>query len=156
MLIAEMPVSPEGLPASNRRRLNREAFTRLFQGYIADFGNETAAKIIEHLALSAGRLRFYVPRNNGDPLFGCSPCFRKLWVDTCETFGSESGRAIMQKILVEFGTQRVTFPSPEDLGRIDRNERIRCQYNGTNRRELGLRWGLHPTNITRIVKEQDN
>jgi len=152
MLIAEKPLSPEVLPVPNHRRQNREAFTRLFQGYVNDFGNETAAKIIHHLALSAGRLRLRVPQNNGDPLFGCSPYFRQLWVDTCETFGSESGRAIMQKILIEFGAQRVIFPDLEDLSRIDRNERIRCQYNGNNCQELGLRWGLHPSHVGRIAR----
>jgi len=141
---------------TNHRRQNREAFTRLFQGYVADFGNEPAKEIIRHITLSAGRLRFRVPQNNGDPLFGCSPYFRQLWVSTCEAFGAESGRVIMQKIMVELGNQRVTFPDPEDLSRIDRNERIRCQYNGCNCQELGLRWGLHPVHIKRIARGEDN
>jgi len=156
MLTAEMPLSLEALSVPNHRRQNREAFTRLFQGYVADFGNEAAEKIIRHLVRDAGGLRISIPENNGDPLFGCSPFFRQLWVNTCTEFQPEPGRAIMLKILVEFGGQRVTFPNPDNLSRIDRNERIRCQYQGTNCQELGLRWGLHPVHIKRIARGEDN
>jgi len=149
-------VRTEVLLVNNHRRQNREAFTRLFQGCVADFGNETAERIIRHLVRDAGGLRICIPRNNGDPLFGCSAFFRELWIGTCRQFGPELGRAVMQKILVEFGDQRVTFPDIRDLSRMDRNERIRIQYNGANCRELGERWGLHPEHIRKIARGEDD
>ena len=153
MIIAEMPVPVMEAPSvPSHRRQNRETFTRLFQGFVIDFGNESAEKIIRHLVRDAGGLRISIPENNGDPLFGCSPFFRQLWVNTCQSFGSDAGREIMLKIIVEFGGQRVTFPDPVDLFRIERNERIRAQYNGANCQELGLRWGLHPVHVRRIAR----
>src|SRR5512144_1524940 len=110
MLLAETPKRLEVLPVPNHRRQNREAFTRLFQGFVVDFGDKAAERMIWHFVRDAGGLRLSIPANNGDPLFGCSSLFRQLWINTCAEFGPMLGRAAMQKILIEFSDQRVTFP----------------------------------------------
>jgi hypothetical protein len=152
----ERTIPTEALPVPNTRRQNRETFTRLFQGFVADFGNETAEKIIRHLVHDAGGLRLSIPGNNGDPLYGCSSLFRQLWINTCAAFGPATGRAIMMKIIVEFGGQRVWFPDVNDLCRIERNEKIRGLYNGANCQELAIRFTMHPVHIRRIARGEDD
>ena len=140
---------------SNNRRLNRDAFVRVFQCLVDDFGKEPAEKIVNQLVHRVGGLRISVPENNGDPLFGCSQSFRLLWFHICAEFGQASGRAIMRKLIVELGGSRVTFPDIQDLSRFARDEKIRNQFTGDNCQELSIRWGLHPVHIKRIVRRDD-
>ncbi len=163
MLTAEMPSRPEVLPMHNTRRQNRETFTRLFQGFVSEYGEDAAKRIIKHLVDQAGGLRMWIPSSGPDPLSRCGYFFRLLWRETCKTFGRQSGRAIMNKIMVELGGRRVYFPDYRDLYIWDRNEKIRRQYipgmpDGPkgNEEELVARWGLSRYWILRIANGQDD
>ena len=134
------------------RRRNREAIMRLFQGFVADFGNELGEKIIKHIVDQAGGYRVLLPAPSPDPLpHGCR-CFRRLWRSICGEFGRASGRAIMMKF-VELGRKRISFPDHEDMCRFERNRRIRDLYDGTNGHKLALRFRLCRTQIIRIINE---
>jgi hypothetical protein len=150
--MAEMPIETEVLPI-NTRRQNREAIIRLFHGFVADFGNETAEKIIRHLVHATGGLRIQIPKNNGDPLYGCSNTFRRLWVDICKGFQRESGHLIMIRIVEELGGRRISFPDHDDICRIKRNEKIRDLCNEVNRKGLALRFNLSEAQIDRITRD---
>ena len=110
------------------------------------------------------QLKVRIPQNNhkvnqhaticNDPLYGCGAQFRRLWWSCCEKFGQASGRAIMQKIICEFGGQRISFPDHMDIFRWERNEAILIQrQNGVAPKELGLRWGLCHHRILEILKD---
>ncbi len=86
---------------------------------------------------------------------GCSAFFHQLWRSTCREFGHASGRAIMNKIIVELGGRRVWFPDYRDLHIWERNEKISSQYNSENAEELALRWNLSREWVLRIVREED-
>jgi len=122
----------------NSRHRNRETVILLFQGVLADFGNQLGGKIMWHIAYEAGGQRIRVPRisqgvnqyatSENDPLYGCSPCFRKLWQSTCQKFGKATGRVIMLRIITVFGGGRIYFPSFKMLHRFERNAKIRNLY----------------------------
>ena len=145
------------------RRRNREAVTRIFQGIVDDFGNTAGEKIIRHIVDQAGGIRMRVPSYDikvnqflvihGDPLCTNSTCFRRLWRSTCKEFGQASGHAIMQKIFVELGGQRVLMPDHKTLSKIERNRKVRYLYDGTNRGELALRFALSKNQIRKIVND---
>ncbi len=156
MQTAETPMRLEVLPVPNSRRQNRETFTRLFQGFVDEYGEAAARKIIKHLVDQAGGYRICIPGPGPDPLHGCSACFRQLWRSTCREFGHASGRAIMNKIIVELGGRRVWFPDYRDLHIWERNEKISSQYNGENAEELSLRWNLTREWVLRIVRGDED
>ena len=153
---AVQPRGTERLPMCNARRRNLETFKRLFQGFINEYGNDAGEKIIDHLVNhDIGGRRVWVPAPGPDPLSRCGQNFRKLWRDTCTKFGRESGRAIMRKIIVEFGDQRICFPDHEARYRAERDTKIRNLFNGTNIQELALRFGLHRAHIYQILDSDD-
>ena len=51
------------------------------------------------------------------------------------------------------GGTRITFPNLQEMYRVERNRRIRQEFNGINYDELGFKYRLHPRNIRRIVRE---
>jgi len=132
---------------------SREATTRLFQGFVTDFGDELGEKIIKHIVDQVGGYRILISAPSPDPLFYNSRNFRRLWRSTCEEFGRASGRAIMNKLIVELGGRRISFPDHEDICRFERNRRIRNLYNGTNCSELAFRFRLCRCQIKRIINE---
>ncbi len=148
---------------NDTRRQNRVIVTRLFQGFVKDYGEAAGKKIIEHLVSHAGGQRIRVPTNNpglnqhaslsNDPLHGCSACFRRLWMTTCQELGQASGRAIMHKIVCELGGRRIWFPDIETLYRMERNLKICAIYNGTNHKEIALRFKLSVTQINNIIEQ---
>jgi len=163
MLIAEMPILPvlqEVPPMPNARRQNRETFVRLFQGFVNEYGEVAAKKIIRHLVDHSGGFRICIPGPGPDPLFGCSPLFRQLWRSTCFMFGHDSGRAIMNKIVVELGDRRIWFPDYKDLYLWERNEKIQNLYQkydtGDNAEELGIRFRCCAVHIRRVVRGEDD
>jgi Mor family transcriptional regulator len=97
-----------------------------------------------------------IPLPGPDPLSYCGPSFRQLWRDTCKEFGRESGRAIMNKVIVYLGGLRPTFPNREDVYRAERNRKICTLYNGRNHGELALRFKLTTGQIITIVNDDDN
>ncbi len=165
MLLAEAQRNMEVRPMSNTRRQNRETFVRLFQGFVNEYGAVAGEKIIKHLVDNAGGLRLWIPGNDipvnqsliihGDPLCTHSACFRRLWRSTCREFGQASGRAIMNKIVVEFGGRRVSFPDYEDIYKWERNEKMKNQFTGNNIDEIAARWGMSPLRALQIVTGED-
>lgn len=143
------------------RRQNREALTRLFQGFVNDYGNAAGKKIIKHIVEHAGGIRIHIPGRShklnqyatidNDPLHGCSACFRNLWINICCEFGQASGRAIMNKIVVELGGRKIRFPDHETFYRSERNKKIRNLYDGANCGELALRFNLCMSQIKNII-----
>ncbi len=165
MLTAEMPRHLEVLPVPNSRRQNRETFIRLFQGFVNEYGEAAAKKIIKHLVDQAGGLQLSIPGPGPDPLCGCSAWFRQLWRDTCKEFGRKSGRAIMNKIMGQLGGRRVRFPDYLDLYIWERNVKMHnqyCEIRSSGRSsiealtELSINWNIHIRHVHRIVNEEDN
>jgi len=177
MLTAEAPVHREAPPMPSTRRQNRETFVRLFQGFVNEYGEVVGKKIVKHIVDNAGGMRICIPENNpklnqtrkwidgklcvidtvlyNDPLYGCSACFRMLWVSTCQEFKQSSGRAIMHKIIVELGGRRVYFPNYRDLYKWERNEKMKNQYTGGNIDEIAERWSMSRLRALQIVTGED-
>lgn len=135
------------------RRENREVLTRLFQGYVNDYGSEAGEKIIWVIIDELGGLRMVVPTNSDRSgrdenirLINCLYCRLK------KEFGDASGKAIMQKFIQELKSMRISFPDLQDLAREDRDRRIRQAHGGIP--EIALRFGLSETQIWRIRNEE--
>jgi len=158
MPTAEAPRRTEAPPMNNTRRQNREAFIRLFQGFVADYGNVDGEKIIAHLVChDIGGERRWVPAPGPDPLSRCGENFRKLWRDTCAKFERASGRAIMNKIMVELGGRRVYFPDYKDWSMWARNMKIQKQlHSGEDPKVVAGRWGLSCQMVIIIGKNNLN
>jgi hypothetical protein len=159
MLTAERQMILES-PMPNARRQNRETFTRLFQGFVNEYGEADAKKIIKHLIDEACGVRMWVPAPGPDPLSRCSPSFRRLWRSVCNEFGRASGRAIMNKIMVEVGSscssRRISFPDYKDLCIWERNEIIKTQLACANSYEVAHRWGMSRQWVLRIGRGEEN
>lgn len=158
MLSAETLKRPESVPMSNARRQNREAFIRLFQGFVDEYGPDAGEQIIEHLVRhEIGGERRWVPAPGPDPLGRCGKNFSRLWRDTCSRFKRASGRAIMHRIMVELGGRRVYFPDYKDWSMWDRNWKIQAQlHRGDRPEEVADRWGLSPQWVRKCRKEEEN
>ena len=61
---------------------------------------------------------------------------------------------IVQVIVEEVGSCRVTFPDLKDLHKMARDRCIIREFNGFNLVELGFRYGLHPRQVRRIISAQ--
>jgi hypothetical protein len=143
---------------SSTRKQNRETFIRLFQGFVNEYGPVDGEKIIEHMARhQIGGQRIWVPAPGPDPLSRCGKNFSKLWRDTCSLFGRASGRAVMNKIMIELGGRRVFFPDYQDWSRWARNWNIQNQlHRGDDPEVVAGRWGLSRQSVMKISKDELN
>lgn len=164
MLIAALP-KREVLPVPNTRRQNRETFVRLFQGFVDAYGEAAAKKMIKFIIDQAGGLQLWIPGPGPDPLNRCGYWFRQLWRNTCQEFGRNIGRAIMNRIIDELGGRRVRFPDYLDLYIWDRNIKIHSQYCSLRESgrssseacaELSINWSIHIRHLHRIVRGEEN
>ena len=135
------------------RRDNRETLTRLFQGYVNDYGNAAGEKIIRVILDELGGLRMVIPTNSNRSgpdenirIINCLYCRLK------KEFGDASGKAIMQKFLRDIKGMRISFPDLQDLAREDRDRRIKNTVGGIP--EIALRFGLSEKQIRRIRNEE--
>lgn len=140
------------------RRDNRQALRRLFQGYVADFGPEPGGQIIKTVVDILGGQRISVP---GDG----KRCGRRyhtqsylaimeLWQECTFRFSAASGMAIMRKFIVELRGLRISFPDQADIYREERDNKIRLAYNGANKKELALTWGLTVSQVVNILRQE--
>ena len=140
------------------RRQNRETFIGLFRGFVDDYGDIAGKKIVKHLVdvvAEAECRRIWIPDPGPDPLSRCGRTFRKLWRTTCEVFGRSSGRAVMNKIMIELGGKRVNFPDHQTLCRWERNAMIYQQHkNGMTMFEITSRWNLSDDQVVIILAEE--
>ncbi len=142
------------------RRDNRESLTRLFQGYVNDYGPVDGQAIIKAIVDCLGGLRITVPdssarigvRYRSDSM----RYIGELWKCLIVQFGESSGKTIMKTFLCELGGLRLCFPDHETLYREERNRRIRELWNEQNAVELGAMFGLDPSMIRLIVAKGED
>jgi Mor family transcriptional regulator len=77
--------------------------------------------------------------------------FKQVLERLRKDFGKETAKKVARCLVEEMGGIRLSFPTFEDLGRWERNERIRAGFNGANILELAGRFSLSPTQVRRIV-----
>lgn len=65
-------------------------------------------------------------------------------------FGPQAQR-IVTVMAEELGGCRLTFPDLKDLYRLDRDRRIRREFNGSNLSELAIRYQLHVRHVRKIL-----
>ena len=68
--------------------------------------------------------------------------------------GEQLAEVVVEMMVVELGSVRLTFPSLADLERQQRNRRIQTLFNGANLQELALRFDLHPSHVRRILSRK--
>lgn len=140
------------------RRDNREALQRLFQGYVHDYGPEEGQQIIRAIIDTLGRERITVPEDSRSlgVRYRCYSmrCISELWRVMSLRFGDSSGKAIMQKFVVELRGLRISFPDHRDIYREERNRKIRLAWTGSNTTELASLYDLRERQILRIVREE--
>lgn len=66
----------------------------------------------------------------------------------------DAAKKIIDTIIAEIGGMRLTIPDLKDLWRIERNRRIRKQFDGANIEELSIRFNLDKRHIRRIVQDK--
>jgi len=142
------------------RKDNRDSLTRLFQGYVTEYGPTPAEKIISIIVNELGGIRLTVPDlirpGNGVP--GPKPgakaddLIRLSWSLSSE-FSFGFGKEIMRKFFIELKGLRVSFPDWRLLYREERARKIRASWNGSNIPELAIRWGISETQVRRIIAD---
>lgn len=138
------------------RRDNRQALRRLFQGYINDYGQFAGEQIIRAIIDTLGGMRISVPANGdhrgmryqADSVMLLFECWREMDM----RFGEASGKAIMQKFVMELKGLRISIPDHDDIFREERNRRIRAKYNGSNHAELAINWGISIVHVRNIIR----
>ena len=148
----------EGIPLTENHNdgcwnKSRHALKRLFQGYINDYGNEAASRIIRTIIDVLGGCRFTIPEsrpNNADNL----NVLITLYSCLCDRFQRSSADAIMRKFLLELKGSRISFPDYDDLYREERNRRIRAMYPASKYKELAIRFDLSYHRIWEIINKE--
>ena len=69
------------------------------------------------------------------------------------SFGAETGAAVMRIVYEELGGLRITVPTITQLFVVERNQKIKRQFTGSNHEELAILWGLSVRQVRRIVNE---
>lgn len=59
-----------------------------------------------------------------------------------------------KKLMRVFGGVNLYIPKADKLERMDRNDRIRAEFNGYNFRELAQKYGLTEVSIRSIVSDK--
>lgn len=132
------------------RRKSEQSLTRLFQGYVNDYGNAVGEKIIYSIIFNLGGLRLTISMHSHD-----SELLYALREYLQSEFGESSGNAIMDKLVLELGGQRISFPNFRWLHIQERNKKI-CEMSGKDSvtiSELALKFNLSDTQVWRIVNE---
>ena len=70
-----------------------------------------------------------------------------------ESFGDQTGAAVMRIVFEELGGLRLTVPTVSQLMSEERNRKIRRQFHGDNHEELAMMWGLSVRHVRRILNE---
>jgi len=80
---------------------------------------------------------------------------QRLYQRLCDTFGQESGMAIIRLITVELGGSRIRIPSNEDLYREERTLKIQAAYlKGVSITALSELWDLSERHVLREIKRE--
>jgi Mor family transcriptional regulator len=78
--------------------------------------------------------------------------FRQLYIK----FEKDIAQEIIKLIITELGGKRVTFPSWDQLYRLQRNQQIFRYFTGTNTSQLARQFGLSNVQIRKIVRQVIN
>lgn len=76
--------------------------------------------------------------------------FKRINKELCP----EVATAVIRMIIEELGGLQVTIPSYETIWLLERNSKIRKEYNGKNLQELKERFGISKKQIRRILKDK--
>jgi len=80
---------------------------------------------------------------------------QRLYQRLCDTFGHESGMAIIRLITVELGGSRIRIPSNEDLYREERTLKIQAAYlKGVTVTALAELWDISERQVHRELKRE--
>jgi len=63
----------------------------------------------------------------------------------------ELAPVIIETIVDCVGDLRLTFPGLQDIYRMERNKRLRNEFNGANYEELAIRYRLKCRQVRRII-----
>ena len=132
------------------RRDNKETLTRLFQGYVNDFGPAAGRKIIYEIIFELGGMRLIIPKDHRSEN---NELIASLRTHLCDIFGEASGNAIMKKILMELKGLRISFPNFQTIHMQERNQRIKNLAGKMSITELALRFSMSKSQIWRVVNE---
>ncbi len=59
-----------------------------------------------------------------------------------------------KKLMAEYGGVSIYIPKVDRLERLERNDRIKAEFDGYNFRELAVKYGLTEVSIRSIVSEE--
>ncbi len=59
-----------------------------------------------------------------------------------------------KKLMAEYGGMSIYIPKADRLARMERNDKIRSEFDGYNFRELAMKYGLTEVSIRSIVSDQ--
>lgn len=59
-----------------------------------------------------------------------------------------------KKLMAEYGGVSIYIPKADRLERLERNDRIKAEFDGYNFRELAVKYGLTEVSIRSIVSEE--
>jgi len=131
------------------RRDNDKTLTRLFQGYVNDFGSVAGGKIIHEIIFELGGLRLTIPEHCAG-----NEEMSALQEHLYQEFGEASGNCIMKKFLLELGGMRISFPNFHSIYIKERNQRIKNLSGKVSIPELAERFSLSKVQVWRIVNEE--
>ncbi len=59
-----------------------------------------------------------------------------------------------KKLMAEYGGMSIYIPKADRLERMERNDKIRSEFDGYNFRELAIKYGLTEVSIRNIVSDK--
>ena len=129
-------------------------YKSLFQAYVDNFGDTAACEIMKVITDGLGGLRLLIPKIGPDGRIAPNAVCAELYSVLREKFGDSSGRAIMQLFFLELGGERMTFPSPNDIVRAYRNERMLIlKERGYGYEQLGRIFCLSEAHVKLILRK---
>jgi len=76
--------------------------------------------------------------------------------DSMKTIAQFAGVDAALRIMDALGGTTVYIPHPQTVGRGARNENIRKEFTGYNRKALALKYGLSETQVFNILKSKND